>query len=80
METPITTWGGIFFKSLKIFEEVRLVYSLDSRDGFDQVTVENYVVAPLRKGRKFQILILLRGSDAAESTLKIIEWNGRKIR
>ncbi len=76
--SPYNNLGDYYFKSLKIFEDVRLVYEFDSGDGFDEVTVDHYVVAPLRNSRKSQILILLRGSDAVESNLKIIEWDGQK--
>ncbi len=75
---PYNNLGGYYFKSLKVMEDVRLVYELNARDGFDDVTVEDFKVAPLRKGNKWQILILLRGSDDLESTMKIIEWDGRK--
>jgi hypothetical protein len=70
--------GGYYFKSLKIIDGIHLVYNLDARDGFDEMTVENYEVGPLRKGKKWQILILLRGSGDSGSTLKIIEWDGKK--
>jgi hypothetical protein len=75
---PYNNMGDYYFKSLKVIDGIRLVYELTSGDGFEDVTVDDYIIAPLRKGRRSQILILLRGSDAAESTLKIIEWDGRK--
>lgn len=70
--------GGYYFKSLKIIDGTRLVYNLDARDGYDEMTVENYEVGPLRKGLKWQILIYLRASGASGSVLKIIEWDGQK--
>jgi hypothetical protein len=75
---PYNNMGDYYFKSLKVIDGIRLVYELTSGDGFEDVTVDNYIIAPLRKGRRSQILILLRGSDETESTLKIIEWDGRK--
>ncbi len=75
---PYNNLGGYYFKSLKIIDGVGLAYELDAKDGFDDMTVDNYIVAPLRNGRQEQILILLHGSGASGSTMKVIEWDGRK--